>query len=371
MKTWIVLTSLLIFTHLAQAQISNESELGRYLISTQPDWAVKYPEGERELFRITDLMQDLSLTRLQAAELQNQYFDRLRAEPHVSPVTAFNSALENVRAARFESGLDSGGVAKAPFVVVFDLDNTLYDQRLTDAQASCASLSFRKSDGKMKHLLLAPRWETVFQGIIDLGGAIVLYSANDDQETYENLSHWLWKGIPLYSREGEKAKIHPQLSGIFTKNFLIRQAVTEVPGRQLRTNGTPVIEMSKDLRFIDESLTKVIIVDDNASRLFQLQNLRSVEKLTAADYCPSSTNAPSGDRTKFRAFQNSLLNVLGEIRESALYAKAHGTSFRDAFLPYTFFGEMTRVWLKKASGLTERETIEWMRRNPGQIRDKF
>lgn len=96
-----------------------------------PDWVDKYagpnPE-ERRFFNISRLMARFQLTRAQAVELQNHYRDLTRPESAPSKVEAFNTALERVRRGEFESRLQPEKLAKARFIVVFDLDETLLSQ---------------------------------------------------------------------------------------------------------------------------------------------------------------------------------------------------------------------------------------------------
>ena len=66
-------------------------------------------------------------------------------------------------------------------------------------------------------------------------------------------------GVPLTQSE--------HIAGIMTNSHLIRQEKTELRGARVKPRGRPVLEM-KDLRPFDESLERVIIVDDNPLRPF-------------------------------------------------------------------------------------------------------
>ena len=115
----------------------------------------------------------------------------------------------------------------------------------------------------MKYIQAVPGWIEAIKKIVALGGKVVLFSANLDDTTLENLEHMKIDDVPLTK--------NPLISGIMTNSHLIQQEKTEPPGSHMTPRkGRPVIEPSKDLRHFDPSLERVIIVDDNPLRLFSV-----------------------------------------------------------------------------------------------------
>lgn len=338
--------------------IGSRAELEALTIPPLPDWVDKYagpnPEESR-FFVISGLMERFQLSRAQAVELQNLYRDQVRARPAPEPVAAFNTALERVRRGDFESHLQVEKLAKARFIVVFDLDETLLDQFYPPKVGEgCHDVAVPLQDG-VRYVKLVPGWQQAFARIQALGGAVVLFSANVDTVTYENLSHWKLDGVPLTES--------PAISGILTNSHLILQEKSE--GVTDPRKGNPVREPSKDLRIFDEQLRRVVIVDDNPTRLFQMRNARVIKKFEADAYCVTT------DPALRRAFEQSLPGVVHEIEDSVRYLDAHGGDFADAFLPYTSLGQVTVRFLVESGGLDTAAAIDYVRQHPQAVDPRY
>ncbi|MGZ3458870.1 MAG: NIF family HAD-type phosphatase [Archangium sp.] len=333
--------------------IASRAELDALTIPLLPDWVDKYatPSNveERRFFNISHLMERFQLDRAQAVELQNHYRDQVRSRPTADLVAAFNTALERVRRGEFES-FHPDRLAQARFIVVFDLDETLLDQYY-GAGASCHDLAVPLQGGaqpSFRYVKLIPGWQQAFERIQALGGAIVLFTANRDELSYENLAQWRLGGIPL--------TVHPAIAGILTNSHLILQEKSE--GVANPKDGNPVHEPSKDLRIFDETLRRVVIVDDNPTRLFQMRNARVIKKFDADLWCTTS------EPLLRRAFDESLPTVTYELEESVRYMNEHGVDFAEAFLPYTALGQLTVQFLVDSSGFDRARAIDYVRHNP-------
>lgn len=322
-----------------------------------PDWTDRYADGNQgdvRFFNVSETMARYQLTRLQAVELQNQYRDLTRAEPGGDRAAQLAAALAQVKAGRLESGLDPAKLAAAKLIVVFDLDETLYDQY--GAGESCHDLAFDRADGQKKHIQRVPGWSEAFRRIRDLGGLVVIFSANLDEPTHENLRHWQWVGTPLLG--------HPEIAGVLTNSHLVLQEKREGPGRENPRKGQPVVEPSKDLRLLDETLSRVIIVDDNPTRLFQLGNTRVFKKFHAPGWC-------GGDARLKSAWQVAMTRVVDEIEESVAYMDQHGVDFVTAWRPYSVMGQVAAGMLAETHGWSEAEVVAFLRSHPEVIDSRF
>jgi hypothetical protein len=344
----------------SSAGIASRDELDALTLPPLPLWVDKYADpgqGDRRFFNMSRLMERFRLVRAQSIEVQNLYRDLTRTTPGIDPVKAFNTALERVRRGELESRLNLEQLSKAPFIVAFDLDETLWDQYYPpEAAATCHNLIIQ---GGMppsgRYVKLTPGWQQAFERIQALGGTVILFSANVDDNVYENLAQWKLNGTPLTES--------PVISGILSNSHLILQDKSE--GVTDPRKGNPVREPSKDLRIFDESLRRVIIVDDNPTRLFQLRNTRLFKKFEADTYCTTS------DPVLRRAFDDSLPEVVREIEDSVQYMKQNGGDFADAFLPYSMLGQITVRFLTESGGLDRTQAFEYVRRNPKSVDPKF
>lgn len=340
--------------------------LGERVVVPLPLWTDKYAppcQPPAPFFLITRLMERYSLTRAQAVELQNHYRDLTRAAPGLDPEQAFATALKRARQNEFERRLDLEQLRQASFVVVFDLDETLWSQYdPAKVPVTCADFVMQGPlADSTPNVKLVPGWQQAFERIRALGGAVVLFSANLDDPTLARLAQWKFHGTPLTES--------PEIAGILTNSHLILQHKDEGPKK-----GNPVREPSKDLRIFNTDgqdavvSDKVIIVDDNPVRLFndQLTHARVIKKFEARHYCESPE-----DSLLRKAFDDSLAEVVGEIEESVQYQKQHGGSFAAAFLPYSWLGQLTVRFLMESGGLNRAQAIDSVRRNPQVVDPKF
>jgi len=338
--------------------IASRAELDALTIPALPDWVDKYAgpnEEERRFFNISRLMERFQLARAQAVELQNHYRDLIRSKPAPGPVDAFNTALERVRRGELESRLQPEKLAKARFIVVFDLDETLLSQYYpAQVGEGCHDLAVPRKDG-VRYVKLVPGWQQAFARIQELGGAVVLFSANVDTLTLENAAHWKLDGVALTE--------HPAISGLLTNSHLVMQEKSE--GVTDPRKGNPVREPSKDLRVFDETLRRVIIVDDNPTRLFQMRNARIFKKFEAETFCTTT------DPALRRAFEQAMPTVVQELEDSVRYMDAQGAGFAEAYLPYTSLGQVTVQFLVDSGGFDRARAIEYVRRNPQVVDPRY
>jgi len=342
---------------------SSGHPLGDLVLPPLPLWVDKYADPKQPppvFFVISRLMERYQLSRAQAVELQNHYRDLTRATPGLEPRQAFDTALERVRRGELESRVNREQLAKARFIVVFDLDETLWSQHYPpEVAATCHDLAVQSGKPPApRYVKLVPGWQRAFERIRALGGVVVLFSANLDDLTHENLAQWKFQGTPLTES--------PEIAGILTNSHLVLQDKNEGPKK-----GNPVREPSKDLRIFDESLRNVIIVDDNPVRLFndQLTNARVIKKFEAKTSCTTA------DPVLRKAFDDSLAEVVREIEESVQYMDQkqppEGRGFAKAFLPYTWLGQLTVRFLMESGGLDRAQAMDYVRRNPQAVDPKF
>lgn len=338
-------------------------EVAAHTLPPVPCWTNKYVDRIDEnvrYFNLSGLMRAHGLSRLQAVELQNHYRDLMRAEPGRDKAAAFATALDRVQAGQFESGIDPAALAAAKFIVVFDLDETLYDQR--KATADCADASFEVQSGgeaKPKHIKMVPGWQEAIAKIRDLDGLVVLFSANLDDSTLENLSKIMLDGVPLTESSA--------IAGIMTNSYLTQQSTLEPPGTaEAPWKGQPVFEPSKDLRHFDESLERVILVDDNPLRFFQFRNSRTFQKFHADQLCGAA------DPELRAAYAGAMPAVVAEIEESVAWMKGNpGATFATAYLPYSDLGAVTLRFLTDTRGWDRARAIAYIRANPGVVSARF
>ncbi len=342
-------------TEVTHADAAPWAMLGDLVVPDLPLWTNKYADDRDDfgLFvRVEGVMETHGLSRLDAVEVQNHFRDGWRAgERDVAAL--FADAVTRVKAGDRESGLDPARLASGRFTVVFDLDETLYDQYY-DAElgAGCHSVAFAKGEGT-KHIHFAPGWETAFDTVRALGGRIVLFSANVDATNYANLSRWEWEGQPLTE--------HPDIEGIFTNSYLTLQSKDE--GKK----PAPVTEPSKDLRLFDEDLDSVVLVDDNPNRVFHYANLRVARKFHADAWCLPDTDPPLK-----AALGGELEAVSAELRDAIAWMDAHpdGT-FQQAMLPFSWTGGVAVDALMVSNGWSREEAIAYVRVHPDAADKRF
>ncbi len=315
-----------------------------------PDWTDRFADtnvGDVRFFAIEPLMHAHGLSRLDAVEVQNHYRDLTRATPAIDRGAAFAEALARVKGGDRESGLDPAALAAAPFIVVFDLDDTLWDQ--VRPGPGCGDVEFEGAGGKTRRIRMVPGWQDAIHRITALGGVVVLFSANLDDPTRDALAHITLDEAPLLG--------HPLIAGVLTNSYLVRQSKHEGPGAQSPHRGQPVLEGSKDLRLFDEGLTRVIIVDDNPTRLFQPANARLFKKFHGDVAC-------AGEGAARVAYDRALKVVVDEIADAAAFGEGHGVPFAQAYLPYTIVGRVALDFLVEAGGLERDAAVAALREHP-------
>jgi NLI interacting factor-like phosphatase len=357
MKKKIVLTILFLYVCTCYAVVGYAGKAPKYkdyTLAPLPDWTDKYADsnkGDMSFFMMSKLVKQLNISWLQAVELQNHFRDLTALGK--SSKKAFNKALSMVRSNQFQSGLDPSKVASAPFIVAIDMDETLLQQYYTKWQEGSQYYDYKITfpDGSVRGISMAPGWQILIKTIKKLGGLVIIYSANADQT--------VWKIVRTV--EIDEQKLYRYVDGVMTNNYLIRQGKYEwmLSGK----TGTPVIIPSKDLRFFDKTLAKVIIIDDNPKRIIQNICLRLPKKYEADLYY--------SDKLAAFLYDKQLPNIAGEIEESFNYARDHDISFARAYLPYTQMGNVTMHWLVENCFMTIKGAIQYIRKNPDYVDLKF
>lgn len=337
-----------------------EGDVGKYTIPFSPCWQNKYVPYISEnvrYFSLTALAKDFDLSSLGAIEAQNHYRDQMRANPEGDRAAAFAEAIKRAKAGEHESGVDAAVMEKAKFIVVFDLDETLYDQYGASEDCHDVSYTYQKDgETKTKYIYMVPGWQETIEAIRGAGGAVVLFSANVDDLTLTNLENIQLRGQPI-------TPAHPLIDGIMSNSFLSQQMDTEPEGKPYKK---PVAEPSKDLRHFDPKLEKVIIVDDNPTRLFQFQNTRVFHKFKAQKMCKAV------DATLKSAYEGMMGVVQAEILDAAKWmGDGEGRTFALGYLPYSQLGRVAVDFLMETKGLDRAQAIDYVRNNPGVVSPKF
>ncbi len=325
-------------------------KLDAITLAKRPDWTDKYAYSapDQRRFKISKVMADYGLARDAAVEVQNLYRDLAVADPDANLDGLLAKAVSRVNQGEYEDRRDTERLAKAKFIVVFDLDSTLYDQHVPESIGErCHDIKLQ-AEGKTRYIKLVPGWDETIKRINALGGAVVLFTANTDERSWDNGRVWMLDGKPIVDS--------PLVAGFLTNSHLVQQSKDE---------GTPVQEPSKDLRIFDESLSRAIIVDDNPERLIQPANTRVFKKFNAESACTTE------DPKVRKAYERALPAVLAEIEASVAYMDKAGVSFAEAYRPYTAMGQVAVVWAMGALGLSEKKAIEWVRAHPTQVDPSF
>jgi hypothetical protein len=200
-------------------------------------------------------------------------------------------------------------------------------------------------DTPARGIKLAPGAAAALDRIAALGGAVVIFTAFTDDATMANLRGWQFGGKPLPD--------HPAIAGVLSNSHLVLRPKRDVAG----TIERPIIEPSKDVRIVDESLRRAILVDDNPGRTFQPRNLRLTKKFDARRYCTTK------DAKEKQAFERVLPQVVAEVEESLRYAKDRKVDFAIAYLPYTQIGALATAFLQD-SGMSRKAAIAYLREHP-------
>lgn len=308
-----------------------------------PDWSDAFNDLHKPevlYMRIDKIMKDFEMTRMEAITVQRQYREGIENNPLADRQLLFDTAVRNVRDGKL-GRTNKDKILNAKFIVVFDLDETLYDQGLK-SDNKCNNISYNFM-GKEKKILTVKNIKSIVTKINQLGGEVAIFSANQTKLTEQNVKEWK-------NEEGLSVFSMPEIVAVLTTKELVQQP---------KETGYVVTTTSKDLRFFDEKLEKVIIVDDNPNRIFQQRNVRAVKKLDGDEYCSSP-----GTR---RLYDNIIPDVISEIEDSVVYMILNNISFVSAFLPYSLTGRMTVDLIMSTENLTREAAVEKVRQNPNLV----
>ncbi len=324
-----------------------QTTVNDFILQSMPDWAEVYGDSKRKdggFFNIDKMMKTFQLTRLQAIEAQKTFRNLAITSGETDREKLFESAIQLVKADMYQR-VNRKEIENAKFVIVFDLDDTLYDQGLK-ADNQCANVDYIYA-GKPKKIVTVKNVEGIARKIKSLGGTMAIFSANSEDLTIQNLKNWKTEsGADVYSL--------PEISAILTGKELVYQS---------KDAGYIVTSSSKDLRFFDEQLEKVIIIDDNPTRIFQHKNIRVVKKMDGDKLC----QYPDLKKT----YESIIEEVMAEIEESAAYMERNKVSFVNAYLPYSMTGKLAVDLLISAEGLTKADAIQKVRSQPSFVDSHF
>lgn len=329
------------------------SSLDKYTLAPLPEWSVAYSDpGDIRYFDLDGLMADHRLSRYQAAEIQNGYRDLTRSRGFESiserdKEDFFKQALGRVKEqGSFEQSLDIGKLRSAKFIVVFDLDNTLYELSSIPDE-TCADVTFESRALRHKvSLKFAPGGDEVIRFIRQKGGTTVFFTAASDAVARENLDHWIFDSKPILQSDA--------VAGLLTNSHLTM-------GRK-KDGYEPRVVHAKDLRIIDPFLRKTVLIDNNPTLIFQPLHLRVVPPFHAQGLCKPV------DPSQTRLYRQTLLSVKNEIDEALRYQTTHkGVEFSVAFLPYTEMGKLVVAELGKETKMSEAAARDKVRQVPALV----
>lgn len=272
-------------------------------------------------------------SRLDAVEVQNRMRDRVVADSKIDLKQAYMESLAEVRAGKRESGFKPVTFAKAgEFVVVLDMDETLFQQWHASAQQGFCDLTGVLSDnggpGKLSTgcIKFTPGVEKFILALKKnpLCKAVVVFSAKEDTPALDIISKWKFS-------DGSPALSH--LDGVFTRNHLVVGKKVTIP--------------SKDLRLFDPELKHVVLIDDNPARIFQPHQLLAFPKFDADQYLKSTKEKGSVVR---RHYEAALATALAQIEETARAAEKLKIPFSQSLLPYSYAGTRVLANLERATG---------------------
>lgn len=344
-----------------------------YIQSPMPDW---YQEGFTRGHLNIPLMMKQGFSRLEAIEIQNQMKDLLEAMPEYMALEheglstdlfsnrdtlvrkALAQAISQVRDKKQnESQFQTIPLKQGDFYVAFDFDETLmvhwYESgqkgpKYYDINGLTLDYILRPKLLSPDYISLTPGWEKAFTDLVAIPGCkgIIVFTAKEDASAHAIIDR---------IRVG-KTPLRQFVKGIFTRNHLVRDSKSVKP--------------SKDLRIIDESLEHVILIDDNATRVFpeQFRNLREFPKYNADAYLKAKHDQPD---PKVRSYFERLLpTVVDEIREAAAYSRKHGISFVEAYFPYSMEAANELIMLQR-QGYSLNEATQLLREKPEWFEPRF
>jgi hypothetical protein len=334
-----------------------------YIQTPMPDW---YKEGFTRGHLNIPLMMKQGFSRLEAIEIQNQMKDLLEAMPEYMELErdgtstdlfhhrdtlvrkALAQAITQVKGQRqIESQFKPAPLKKGDFYVAFDFDETLmvhwYElgqkgPKYYDFKGLTLDYILRPELLSPDYVSLTPGWERAFTDLVAIPGCkgILIFTAKEDASAHAIIDRMRVDNTPL----------RQFVKGVFTRNHLVRDSKSVKP--------------SKDLRIIDESLEHVILIDDNATRVFpeQFRNLREFPKYNADAYLKAKHDQPD---PKVRSYFERLLPiVVDEIREAAAYSRQKNISFVEAYFPYSMEAANELIMLQR-QGYSLQEATQMLR----------
>lgn len=329
-----------------------------------PEWAGQRRfAGERYPFDIRLLAKKENLSLRDAVEVQNHYLDMVDDTANGKGLEEkFQSALSRVKSGEnvYENVWKGEKIAAAAFIVVFDLDDTLFSQYYTTGnkgeeyrdiklQDTCLNPAYELGSRSCGNCIkFAPGWKECIQEIKAHGGAVIFFTAKRDSRAQQVFSNWYWD---------PRTPISAVLDGFLTKNHLtLVPKAGKKPGQ---------LHAMKDLQLIDPSLQRIIIVDDSPSHTYQPLNVRPVQRFLPDSYLDAATPPEMK-----RMYENTLKEVVAEIIESAGFAKETGGTFVEAYKPYSLVGRYALFNLMD-TGLSKTEAALLLRKFPDVIKNKF
>ncbi len=350
----------------------NIENISDYILEPMPSWySERFTRGHLDISK----MMKNGFTRLEAIEVQNQMKDlldndKVYQELEKTPQTynmfkkkdeyiiqALEMAIKSVKEKKFiESGFTPQKLKYNEFYIAFDLDETLLVQwyeagekgsKFYDIKTNVKDNILRPTLLSPTYVSLTPGFEKALKDISKIPGnkGIIFFSAKLDIATHAIVDKMTIDGKPMKSF----------IKGLFTRNHLVRDQ--EPP------------KLSKDLRVIDESLSHVILIDDNPSRIFdkQKKNLREIPKYNPDEYLNSKE---TNNKEISNYFEKMLPTITQEIKEAAEYSAKNKVSFNEAYYPYTMDASSELLMLM-SQGNSNKSAIDKIRKTSKVFEPKF
>ncbi|MGE4130294.1 MAG: NIF family HAD-type phosphatase [Bdellovibrionales bacterium] len=300
----------------SKAKETKSSKVSEY----KPSGASKPPKPPEPLSPLgpdpTNLdlvMREHKLTRLEAADL--------RAEMRVSYSAAY-SLVSDVKAGKGRSGLNAEKLTKYQAVIAIDVDGTLLDQRSAPNEGTTFSFN-NKWGGRPIFVGMSPGWDWFFQQLRNRNLGIVLFSRNDDH---------LIQAIADTAKIGDKRLRH-FVDGVLTDFHMSTQYSGGYGYGGGYSYGSAGYGYFKDLRILDESGQRVMIVDDDPKWIRADDHKRTVYVATFG----SSRTKGLEDREV--AFVQQWQLVLARIDQALAAAAQPGKTFADGIAEFSYSAE--------------------------------
>ena len=340
------------------------TELKEITLKGIPEWAGQRRfSGERYPFDIRLLAKKEGLSLREAVEVQNHYLDMVDDSENSRALEEnFQRALSRVKSGEniYENVWKGEKIDQAAFIVVFDLDDTLFSQYYTTGnkgekyrdiklQDTCLNPAYKLGSRYCGNCIkFAPGWKECIEEIKAHGGAVIFFTAKRDSRAQQVFSHWFLD---------PQTPISAVVDGFLTKNHLtLVPAVGKKPGQ---------LHAMKDMQLIDPSLQRIIIVDDSPGHTYQPINVRPVQRFLPDSYLNEGTPSEI-----IRMYENTLKEVAEEVVESVGFAEKNKITFVAAYRPYSLIGRYALFNLMN-TGLSKSEAAFFLRKFPEVIENKF